>query len=99
MKNPHLAPDPHAGIKLFSDIKTLYYLCSLIIRQIEQVEPPSPINNKPISADQTSDDPLSDNIYMVMGSTSDECQEVFYVCAWSALTGLSYVGTPNSTAS
>ncbi len=76
-----------------------YYLCSLIIRQIEQVEPPSPIINNTIPADQTSDDPLSNNIYMVMGSTSDDCQEVFFVCAWSAQTGLSYVGAPNSTAS
>ncbi len=76
-----------------------YYLCTLIIRQIEQVEPPSPIINNTIPADQTSDDPLSDNIYMVMGSTSGDSQEVFYVCAWSALTGLSYVGTPDSTAS
>ncbi len=80
--------------------KSLYYLCSLIIRQIEQVEPPSPIADKQrIPADQTSDDPLSNNIYMVMGSTSDDCQEVFSVCAWSAHTGLSYIGTPNSTAS
>ncbi len=82
--------------ELFSNVKTLYYLCSLIIRQIEQVEPPSPIINNTIPADQTSDDPLSDNIYMVMGSTSGESQEVFYVCAWSALTGLSYIGSPNS---
>ncbi len=73
-----------------------YYLCTLIIRQIEQVEPPSPIINSTIPADQTSDDPLSNNIYMVMGSTSDDSQEVFYVCAWSALTGLSYIGSPNS---
>ncbi len=79
--------------------ESLYYLCSLIIRTIEQVEPPSPIDNKRISADQTSDDPLSNNIYMVMGSTSGDSQEVYYVCAWSALTGLSYIGTPNSTAS
>ncbi len=99
MKNPHLAPDPHAGIKLFSDIKTLYYLCSLIIRQIEQVEPPSPIINSTIPADQTSDDPLSSNIYMVMGMTSGESQEVLSVCAWSARTGLSYIGTPNSMTS
>ncbi len=73
-----------------------YYLCTLIIRQIEQVEPPSPIKNSTIPADQTSDDPLSSNIYMVMGMTSGESQEVFSVCAWSARTGLSYVGTPNS---
>ncbi|MBQ6879843.1 MAG: hypothetical protein IJN52_06525 [Bacteroidales bacterium] len=50
-------------------------------------------------ADQTSDDPLSNNIYMIMGGTSDESQEVFSVCAWSARTGLSYIGTPSSTLS
>ena len=47
-----------------------------------------------------SDDPLSNSVYMVMGSTSDEGQEGgFCVCAWSARTGLSYIGTPNSTIS
>ena len=62
------------------------------------MEPPSPIvNNQQISADQTSDDPLSNSVFMVMGSTSDESQEVFSVCAWSARTGLSYIGTPSST--
>ncbi len=80
-------------------IESLYYLCSLIIRQIEQVEPPSPIINSTIPADQTSDDPLSSNIYMVMGMTSGESQEVLSVCAWSARTGLSYIGTPNSMTS
>ena len=65
-----------------------------------QVEPPSPIlDNLKISADQTSDDPLSRNIYMIMGETSDTGQEGFFVCAWSAHTGLSYVGAPNPTAS
>ena len=47
-----------------------------------------------------SDDPLSNNVYMVMGSTSDEGQESgFFVCAWSAHTGLSYIGAPSSTIS
>ena len=46
-----------------------------------------------------SDDPLSNSIFMVMGSTSDEGQEAISVCAWSARTGLSYIGTPNSTIS
>ena len=65
-----------------------------------QVEPPSPIlDNQKISADQTSDDPLSQNIYMIVGSTSGEGQEGFSVCAWSARTGLSYIGTPNSIVS
>ena len=65
-----------------------------------QVEPPSPIlDNLKISADQTSDDPLSQNIYMIVGETSGESQEGFSVCAWSAHTGLSYIGTPGTTAS
>ena len=60
------------------------------------MEPPSPIvKDQKIAADQTSDDPLSNNIYMIMGGTSDESQEVFSVCAWSARTGLSYIGTPS----
>ena len=46
-----------------------------------------------------SADPLSRNIYMIMGNTSDESQESFSVCAWSARTGLSYIGTPDSTIS
>ncbi|MBQ3606889.1 MAG: hypothetical protein II991_01170 [Bacteroidales bacterium] len=46
-------------------------------------------------ADQTSDDPLSSNVYMIMGDTSGESQEGFIVCAWSARTGLSYIGTPS----
>ena len=50
-------------------------------------------------ADQTSDDPLSDNVFMIMGDSSGESQEGFVVCAWSARTGLSYIGTPNSTLS
>ena len=65
-----------------------------------QVEPPSPIlNTLNFSADQTSDDPLSRDIYMIMGETSDTGQEGFFVCAWSARTGLSYVGTPSRTVS
>ena len=64
------------------------------------MEPPSPIiKDQKIAADQTSDDPLSNNIYMIMGGTSGESQEVFSVCAWSARTGLSYIGTPSSTLS
>jgi len=64
------------------------------------VEPPSPIgNNLNIMTDQTSDDPLSCNIYMIMGDASGESQEGFSVCAWSARTGLSYIGTPTSTLS
>ena len=65
------------------------------------MEPPSPIAiEQKVSADQMSDDPLSNSVYMVMGSTSDEGQEGgFFVCAWSVHTGLSYIGTPSSTIS
>ena len=60
------------------------------------MEPPSPIvKDQKIAADQTSDDPLSSNVYMIMGDTSGESQEGFAVCAWSAHTGLSYIGTPS----
>ena len=64
------------------------------------MEPPSPIgSNFSNMADQTSDDPLSSNVYMIMGDTSGESQEGFFVCAWSARTGLSYIGTPVTTIS
>ena len=64
------------------------------------MEPPSPIvKEQKISADQMSDDPLSDNIYMVMGNSSDESPEGFFVCAWSARTGLSYIGAPGKVVS
>ena len=43
-----------------------------------------------------SDDPLSRNIYMIMGNVSDESQNIYSVCAWSARTGLSYIGTSGS---
>ena len=68
--------------------------------EIRQVEPPSPIvKDQKISADQMSDDPLSRDIYMIMGETSDAGQEDFFVCAWSARTGLSYVGKPSDMVS
>ena len=87
-------------MKYFLDIKSLYYICDLNHRYLRHVEPPSPIvTDHKIVADQTSDDPLSNNIYMIMGDTSGESQEGFAVCAWSARTGLSYIGTPNSTIS
>ena len=46
-----------------------------------------------------SDDPLSCSIFMVMGDTSGEDRERLVVCAWSARTGLSYIGTPDSIVS
>ena len=64
------------------------------------VEPPSPIvKEQRASADRVSDDPLSNSVFMVMGSASDDSQERFFVCAWSARTGLSYIGTPGKTVS
>ena len=79
--------------------KSLYYICALI-NHLRQVEPPNPIlNEQRVSADQKSEDPLSNSVFMVMGSTSDEGQEACYVCAWSARTGLSYIGTPGTTVS
>ena len=64
------------------------------------VEPPSPIvKEQRASADRVSDDPLSNSVFMVMGSTSDDSQERFFVCAWSARTGLSYIGVPGTTVS
>ena len=64
------------------------------------MEPPSPIlKDMKISADQASDDPLSQSIYMIMGDASGENPESVSVCAWSARTGLSYIGTPNKTLS
>ena len=64
------------------------------------MEPPSPIvTEQRIAADQKSDDPLSNNIYMVMGDASDEGREGVFVCAWSARTGLSYVGKPGEMVS
>ena len=83
----------------FLIFKSLYYICA-IINHLRQVEPPSPIlKEQRVSADQKSEDPLSNSVFMVMGSTSDEGQEACYVCAWSARTGLSYIGTPGTTVS
>ena len=39
-----------------------------------------------------SDDPLSRNVYMIMGDASGEDREGVCLCAWSARSGLSYVG-------
>ena len=64
------------------------------------VEPPSPIvKEQRVSADRVSDDPLSNSVFMVMGSASDEGPEHVFVCAWSAHTGLSYVGVPGKVIS
>ena len=63
------------------------------------MEPPSPILTDQKVADQKSDDPLSQTIYMIMGNSSDEQSESYAVCAWSARTGLSYIGTPGNMVS
>ena len=77
------------------------HLVSLPQNLIErEVEPPSPIvKDKQFATDQKSDDPLSQNVYMIMGDSSDESREGFSVCAWSARTGLSYIGTSSSVVS
>ena len=41
------------------------------------VEPPSPILELKVSADQMSDDPLSSNVFMIMGYTSGNVSEAF----------------------
>ena len=64
------------------------------------VEPPSPIvKEQRAAADRVSDDPLSNSVFMVMGSASDDSQERFFVWAWSARTGLAYIGAPGKTVS
>ncbi|MGM9786296.1 MAG: hypothetical protein ACI3ZS_05605 [Candidatus Cryptobacteroides sp.] len=64
------------------------------------MEPPSPIlTEQKLTTDQQSDDPLSQPIYMIMGGTSEANEEGFSVCAWSARTGLSYIGTTSNTVS
>ena len=48
--------------------------------ELRQVEPPSPIlKDQKFSADQTSDDPLSRNIHITMGSASGESLGVLFV--------------------
>ena len=86
--------------KFYFQIQKQLLSLRLNFNEIRQVEPPSPIlKDLNISADQTSDDPLSRNVYMIMGETSDSGQEAFFVCAWSARTGLSYVGSPSEMVS
>ena len=86
--------------KFYFQIQKQLLSLRLNFNEIRQVEPPSPIlKEQNISADQTSDDPLSHNIYMIMGETSDSGQERIFVCAWSAHTGLSYIGAPSQTLS
>lgn len=75
------------------------YICSrnLILRQ---VEPPSPILTNQSTADQTSEDPLADSIFMIFGTGPDDYMpEHHTVYTYSVRTGLSYVGTPGDFAS
>lgn len=66
---------------------------------LRQLEPPSPILDQKISADHMSDDPLSRNVYMIMGDASGEDREGVCLCAWSARFGLSYIGVPGQMVS
>jgi len=43
--------------------------------------------------DPLSEDPLSGYIFMIVDSPSGE-EDNFFVCAYSARTGLSYLGRP-----
>ena len=86
--------------KFYFQIQKQLLSLRLNFNEIRQVEPPSPIlKDLNFSADQTSDDPLSHDTYMIMGETSDSGQERIFVCAWSAHTGLSYIGAPSQTLS
>jgi hypothetical protein len=42
-----------------------------------KVEPPSPILELKVSADQMSDDPLSNSVFMIMGYSSDQRSGAF----------------------
>ena len=56
------------------------------------MEPPSHIMTDPASLkDPLSEDPLSGYIFMIVDSPSGE-EDNFFVCAYSARTGLSYLG-------
>ena len=60
-------------------------------RQLKKVEPPSHISQDFSSAAESlSEDPLSGYIFMVVDTPSEE--EGYLVCAYSARTGLSYIG-------
>ena len=86
--------------KFYFQIQKQLLSLRLNVNKIRQVEPPSPIlKDQNFSADQTSDDPLSRNVFMIMSNTSDTGQEAFFVCTWSPRTGLAYVGTPSGTVS
>ena len=60
------------------------------------MEPPSPIlMTSNVEADAMSDDPLSNCIFVILGSTSDseEGSGRHAVCAYTAHAGLLYIGT------
>ncbi|MGN1211688.1 MAG: hypothetical protein ACI4TM_08375 [Candidatus Cryptobacteroides sp.] len=62
------------------------------------MEPPSPIiTGNVLSAESQSDDPLSGCIFIVTDSPSGD--EGYFVCAWSARTGLSYIGSSDGMCS
>lgn len=67
-----------------------------------KTEPPScPLaDSLSPAADQVSDDPLSDNVFMILDVlSSDQSQERVLVCSYSADNGLSYVGIPGDLVS
>lgn len=74
------------------------YICRKLII-VRHVEPPSPILTNQPAAEPKSEDPLSDRIYMILNADSDDESERCLVCAWSARTGLSYIGVTGDTVS
>lgn len=58
----------------------------------DTVEPPSAIlTDQGSSAETRSEDPLAGCVFMLVNTNPDE-DESFCVCAYSARTGLSYIG-------
>ena len=51
------------------------------------------------TADQLSEDPLADSIYMILDAGSDDMPERHLVCSYSERTGLSFIGMPSETLS
>ncbi len=60
------------------------------------MEPPSHIMSPDAGVAETlSDDPLSESVLIILSEASRDTAGVKYsVCAYSARTGLSYIGSP-----
>lgn len=57
------------------------------------MEPPSQIlTDLNYATEPESEDPLSKCIYMIFNDESSDEQDGYFVCAYSALTGFSYIG-------